>query len=256
MINRRTRPWLLAALLAIFLSGCSSLRGGKLWAPETFGFVPVAHKLYIEAGADEATRAQLQDAMRQAEQAMQSTYGEVLSQPVVHACLTEQCLQAFGGEGTFAKVYGNRILLSRRGLNWHFIAHEWSHAEMAKRLGLAAWREMPQWFDEGLAVAVSDAPEHSEQHWHYLDAQGIAKPSREDLVTYKKLDQWLAAGKRYSDGKNGERRARGEAEIHALYASAGHEVRPWLAQAGTAGLLTLIAQLNAGAQFADVYANP
>lgn len=255
MIGKRAFRGLVAGLLVLSLAGCSNLRGGKLWAPETFGFVPVARNLYIEASADEATRAQLQAAMHQAEQAIQSTFGEVWSQPVVHACLTEQCLYAFGGQGTFAKVYGNRILLSRRGLNWHFIAHEWSHAEMSKRLGIAAWREMPQWFDDGLAVAVSEAPEHSEQHWQYLDAQHIAKPSREELVTYKTLNQWLAAGERYSDGKNGERRERGEPEIHALYAAAGHEVRPWLAQAGTPGLLKLIAQLNAGAEFASVYTN-
>jgi hypothetical protein len=172
-----------------------------LWAPETFGFVPVANKLFIEAGADEEARAQLQDAMRQAEQAMHAAYGEVLSHPVVHACLSDQCLDAVGAKGTFAKVYGNRIVLSRRGLNWHFIAHEWSHAEMVKRLRLVAWREMPQWFDEGLAVAVSQAPEHSEQHWQYLHAQHIAKPDREELVSFKKLNQWLAAGERYSDGK-------------------------------------------------------
>nr|WP_295783272.1 hypothetical protein [Rhodoferax sp.] len=56
-----------------------------------------------------------------------------------------------------------------------------------------------------------------------------------------KLAQRLAAGERYQDGKNVERRARGEPEIHALYAAAGHEVRPWFAQVGNAGLLALIA---------------
>ncbi len=255
MMDRSTRRWLTLAVLALSLSGCSTLRGGKLWAPETFGLVPVAPSLYIEAGADEAARKQLQDAMRLAEQAMRATFGDLLSQPVVHACLSEPCLAAFGAQGTFAKVYGKRIVLSRRGLNWHFIAHEWSHAEMFTRLGLAAWLEMPQWFDEGLAVAVSQAPEHAEQHWQYLNDQHIAMPSRDELVTFRKLNQWLAAGQRYSDGKNAERRARGEPEIHALYASAGHEVRPWFAQVGTAGLLKLIAELNTGAEFSAVYAN-
>lgn len=246
--------WLVVAMLAVLLSGCSTLRGGRLLAPETFGFERVADNVYVEAGADAATRALLQDELRRAEVAMHAVYGEVLSSPVVHACLSDQCLYRFGGEGTFAKVYGNRILLSRRGMNWHFIAHEWSHAELSKRLGLVAWREMPQWFDEGVAVVVSEAPEHSEQHWQYLDAHGIAKPNRDELHTFKKLAQWLGAAKRYQDGKNAERRARGEPEIHALYAAAGHEVRPWFAQVGTAGLLELIAQLNAGADFSALYA--
>lgn len=253
MRGRQARRWWAAALLSLSLGGCSTLRGGKLWAPEAFGFVPVANNLYIEAGADEATRAQLKDAMRQAGHAMRTAYGDVLSQPLVHACLSDQCLDAVGAKGTFAKVYGAHIVLSRRGLNWHFIAHEWSHAEMLTRLDFAAWRGMPQWFDEGLAVVVSEALEHSEQHWYYLDTQHIAKPSRAELFTFKTLNQWLAAGERYSDGKNAERRARGEPEIHALYAAVGHEVRPWFAQAGTAGLLKLIAELNTGAEFAAVY---
>ena len=253
-VGRFTRPWLLAAVLALTLGGCTNLRGGKLWAPEAFGLVRVSENLYVEAGADAPTQASLQDAMRRAEGAMQAAYGQLLSRPVVHACLSEECLYRFGGQGTFAKVYGNRILLSKRGMNWHFIAHEWSHAELSKRLGLSAWRGMPQWFDEGVAVVVSEAPEHSEQHWQYLDARGIAKPGRDELLTYKKLAQWLAAGDRYQDGKNAERRARGEPEIHALYAAAGHEVRPWFAQVGTAGLLELIAQLNAGEDFSAVYA--
>ncbi|MBY0573580.1 MAG: hypothetical protein K2P84_07855 [Undibacterium sp.] len=253
MVMMRGLLAVMLVMLAVLLSGCSTLRGGRLLAPETFGFERVTDKVYIEAGADAATRTLLQDEIRRAEQAMQVTYGAALSQPVFHACLSEQCLYHFGGEGTFAKAYGNRILLSRRGLNWHFIAHEWSHAELVKRLDLLAWREMPQWFDEGLAVAVSEAPEHAEQHWQYLDAHGIAKPNRDELLTLKKLAQWLAAGERYQDGKNAERRSRGEQEIHALYAAAGHEVRPWFAQVGTAGLLALIAQLNAGIDFADTY---
>ncbi len=79
MMDWRARRRLVAALLALSLSGCSSLRGGKLWAPETFGLVPIAPNLYIEAGADETTREQLQDAMRQAEQAMHTVFGDVLS---------------------------------------------------------------------------------------------------------------------------------------------------------------------------------
>lgn len=254
-VGRRTRPWFVAAMVAVLLSGCSTLRGGKLLAPEAFGFERVSDNLYIEAGADAPTLALLQDAIRRAEVSMQRAYGEVLSRPVVHACLSDQCLYRFGGEGTFAKVYGNRILLSRRGMNWHFIAHEWSHAELSKRLGLVAWRDMPQWFDEGVAVVVSEAPEHSEPHWQYLDAHGIAKPNRDELRSLHKLAQWLAAGERYQDGKNAERRARGEPEIHALYAAAGHEVRPWFSQVGTTGLLQLIDQLNAGADFSAVYVN-
>lgn len=247
------RPLIFAALLLAALPGCSVMQGMKLYAPETFGLQPVAAGLYVEPGTDAATQARLRAAMAQAEAAIRSAYGDSRAQPVVHACITDKCLEAFGGKGAIAKVYGNRILLSPRGLNWHFIAHEWSHAELSTRLSLPAWKRMPQWFDDGVAVAISEAPEHSEQHWQYLTAAGIARPTPEELRGFASLEQWLAGVRRYSDNKNAERRARGETEIHAVYAAAGHELRPWLAAAGTPGLLAFIARLNDGESFESAY---
>ncbi|MCV2356789.1 hypothetical protein LNV09_21830 [Paucibacter sp. B2R-40] len=231
------------------LSGCSTLKGGKLMAPEAFGWVPAGANLYVERGSDAATQRSLALAMSQAEAVIEASFGSVASRPVVHACLSEQCLADFGGQGDIAKVYGDRILLSARGANWQFIAHEWSHAEMFKRLSWRAWWRLPKWFDEGLAVALSQAPEHSEAHWQYLVSAGIARPSTTELLTLQTRHQWLEAHRLYSDNQNAERRARGEAEVHALYAAAGHQVRPWLAEAGRAGLLRLIERLNAGETF-------
>lgn len=224
--------------------------------PETFGFVPIGPGLFVEQSADEATRNNLREAMEIARKAVISTYGDAKASPVVNACVTERCFWLHGGRGEFAKVFGNRILLSPRGLNWHFIGHEWSHAEMFTRLNLSAWKRLPQWFDEGVAVAVSEAPEHSEEHWQFLVVGNIARPAREELYALKTLDEWLDAARRYSDNKNRERRERGETEIHSLYAAAGHEVRPWLAQVGTPGLLGLIDRLNAGETFEAAYPAP
>lgn len=249
--RNRTRHLLLSLL--VLLEGCSILKGGKLYAPETFGFDPIAPDIYVERGTDEATRQRLRDAVAKAESEIRSTFGSTVAHPVVHACITESCLESFGGKGTFAKVYGSRILLSPRGLNWHFIAHEWSHAEMSTRLSFFSWKRMPQWFDEGLAVAVSEAPEHSEKHWQFLVASNIPRPSVDELHALRSLAEWEDAVRRYGDNRNAERRARGETEIHSVYAAAGHEIRPWLAAAGTPGLLAFIRKLNDGDTFESAY---
>ncbi|CAH1074597.1 hypothetical protein [Candidatus Nitrotoga sp. 1052] len=240
-------------LTASLLSGCSVLQGGKLLAPENFGLTPVAPRIYVETGADEAIRGKLREAMDKAEDAIRAAYGSVNSRPIVHACITEGCYEAFGGRGSVAKVYGDRILLSPRGLNWHFLAHEWSHAEMRSRQTLSAWWHLPEWFDEGVAVAVSEAPEHSESHWQFLVAANIPRPTREELHTFKSLRQWLDAVHRYGEDKNIERKAKGEPEISPVYATAGHELRPWLAKVGSHGLLTFIARLNGGEEFESAY---
>lgn len=254
MIQLRTLTLLLSLAL---VSGCGMLhsvaQSGKLLAPESFGLIPIAPHLYVEAGTDEATRDRLRANMDRAEAAILKAYGSVSARPTVHACITENCYAAFGGRGEVAKVFGQRILLSQRGLNWHFLAHEWSHAEISTRLKLLAWKRMPQWFDEGLAVTISEAPEHSENHWQFQINTHIPRPTREELLTYQSLQQWLSAVHRFGDDKNFERVAKGQPTVSPVYAAAGHEVRPWLAQVGSAGLLHLIQLMNEGGDFEAAY---
>lgn len=248
----------LALLLAVsLLSGCgtvySVVQSGKLLAPESFGFELAAPELYIETGADEETKDRLLKAMVQAKNAIHTAYGDVQARPVVHACMTEKCYATFGGQGSVAKVYGKRILLSPRGLTWHFIAHEWSHAEMSHRLNFFAWKRMPQWFDEGVAVAISEAPEHSESHWQYLVSANIPRPTPEELQSFQSLNQWIQAVHSYGESKNEERKAQGIQPIRPVYAAAGHEVRPWLADTGSTGLQAFIWHLNDGEDFTSAY---
>ena len=254
MIRLRTLTLLLT--LAV-LSGCGMLhsvtQSGKLLAPESFGLIIIAPHLYVEAGTDEATQGQLRADMDRAEAAIVKAYSSVSTRPIVHACITEKCYATFGGRGEVAKVFGQRILLSPRGLNWHFMAHEWSHAEMSSRLSFRAWKRMPQWFDEGVAVTISEAPEHSENHWQFLIRAEIPRPTRDELLTYQSLQQWLEAVHRFGGDKNLERATKGEATLSPVYAAAGHEVRPWLAQARSPGLLQFIQRMNQGENFTSAY---
>ena len=244
----------LLLLLSVLVGGCSVLRGAQLWAPENAGLERVAPGLYVEAGMSLQQRTELLVAMAWAEAAIQRAYGAVRSTPIVNACASEACYERFGGMGgSRAKVYGNRILISPRALDGHFIAHEWSHAEMQKRLSLSGYLRLPSWFDEGVAVAISETPEHSEAHWQYLVSHNVPRPGRTELMSLHSLSQWLDAVHRYGEDQNRQRIARGEPRVAPLYAAAGHELRPWLATAGTSGLLRVIEALNAGDDFATAY---
>src|SRR3990167_4040652 len=248
MQSRMILPML---ILSILVGGCSDLAGAKLLFPEKFGLVEIDNNLYIEDGVDEDKKGSLRAALRDAESAIKATYGSVNSRPVVSACVSEECYRSFGGMGSRAKIYGNYILLSPRGFDWHFLAHEWSHDELRHRLDLIAWYRLPQWFDEGIAVAVSEAPEHSDEHWEYLEKSNIPRPDREQLLTYRTLREWLNAVEQYGEMQNPERKARGEPEIRPVYTAAGHELREWLRHERTAGLLSLIEELNKGENFEE-----
>jgi hypothetical protein len=241
-------------LLSVSLvCGCSVLQKAKVLLPERFGLVPVTPNLYVEAIADKETRAKPRKDLERAESAIRAAYGSMVSHPIVYACVSEGCYNALGGRGAAGMAFGERILLSQRGLNWHIVAHEFSHAELFSRLPLRAWWHQPQWFDEGLAAAISEAPQHSESQWQFLVTASITRPTPDELHRIKSLRQWFGAVRQYGDDMDMERHAKGEHELHVLYSAAGHEVRPWLENAGNAGLLALIEKLNSGEEFETAY---
>jgi hypothetical protein len=248
-------------LLATFTAGCGNLNGVRMLAPESFGLTPVGSGLYVETGADDVTLGKIREAMTSAEKAIHSAYGSVNSRPIVNVCISRECYKALGGsQGTLGGsfVFLNRLLLAPEGVNWHFIAHEWSHAELYSRLSLRAWWRNPVWFDEGIAVAASEAPEHSDSHWQFLASKNIPRPAREELLSLKSLKQWHSAIHRYGEDRNIERKAKGEPLVNPVYTAAGQEIRHWLAKVGSSGLIALIVRLNDGEDFEAVYqtANP
>lgn len=244
---------LLIGLCLPAVGGCSALRSARLLMPQWSGLERTAPDFYVEKGMSAQQRADLVAGRAWAQAAVRRAYGKVMSAPVIEACATEACYERFGGMGSRAKDVGEYILLSPRGLDGHYIAHEWSHAELHNRLGFAAYLRTPSWFDEGVAVAVSQAPANSEAHWQYLVAHHVPRPSRVELMTFISNKQWLAAVHRYGSPDNPKRIAHGEPPITPVYTAAGHELRPWLARAGAAGLLELIRRVKDGEKFATVY---
>jgi len=45
----------------------------------------------------------------------------------------------------------------------------------------------------GLAVAISKASEHSDEHWQYLVSSNTQRPGHEQLLTFKTMKQWNSA---------------------------------------------------------------
>ncbi|MDD5394726.1 MAG: hypothetical protein PHE17_17050 [Thiothrix sp.] len=235
--------WVLLAL-----GGCNGLPNAS-----DAGLVSIAPNVYVEPVMDGMSRRQLAQATADAEQAIGAAYGSVRTHPPIYACATDGCYTHMGGSmGSTAEALDDRIVLSPGGLNWHFIAHEWSHAELFSRLTPATWQRMPQWFNEGLAVAISQEPEYSENAWQYVLANNLPCPRYEELRGLRTLPQWSDAVSYYNQ-QNESHRARGEMEVAPVYAAAGHVVRPWLARVGSAGLSRLIQRMNAGAPFDAVF---
>lgn len=166
-------------------------------------------------------------------------YGELTAAPVVLACATDACAQRLGSGSSRGAAYLTVALrLAPLGLNPVIIAHERSHIELHRRLGL--WKfitgAVPSWFDEGVAVVVSGDP-------RYL--RPAADGDRCLVVPRTPLPQTLAAWLRMAG------------QQHDLYAQAACRVVRWMqAHGGEPAVATLIERVGGGATFDTVYAMP
>jgi hypothetical protein len=129
--------------------------------PACYGLDRVTATLYVEAAMPAPDRAKLLAAIAAAEARIANFYGSFEARPILLACMTEACDHKLGGRGARATTYtaigGSFVRFAPRGLNETIISHEFSHAELHRRIG--AWKllmeAVPAWFDEGVAVIAS-----------------------------------------------------------------------------------------------------
>jgi len=237
-------------VLAIVLSGCSTINGFKLWFPGLFGLESISDHFFVDSEMPEVQRDLFLKAASAAKDKVFSRYGEIVSSPDIFACSSKDCFQRIGSTTSKAKAYGSsKILLSPEGITKALIAHEWSHAELYDRIGgYPKIKRVPAWFNEGLAVVVSDEPSHSEEVWNYIVNNDIPRPQLAELTTRK---DWVIAVRTYGNNNAGD-----PEKVSVVYATAGHEVRRWFNNVKTKGLINLIEMLNQGVPFEDVYQSP
>lgn len=238
--------WLL--VFALFLGGCNSLPTAR-----EAGLVAIASNVYVEPNMENTQRAYLLQTVAHAQDAIGRAYGNVLSHPPIYACMTEACYTRMGGTtDTTAEALDDRLVLSPQALDWHFVAHEWAHIELFTRLTPTAWQRIPQWFNEGLAVSISREPRFSEDAWQFILANRLPCPTAQELYSLNNMSQWLAAVRHYN-AQNPLRQIHDAPEVAAVYAAAGHAVRPWLNRAGSNGLNHFIQRMNTGMPFQQAF---
>lgn len=192
----------------------------------------------MPAATDAAKRSTIETLVAASENRVQGFYGTLESKPKIFVCPDEACYQRVGG----GRSHGMALIdwaffVSPRGLDPVIVSHELSHIELHHRTGAVATfrRDIPQWFDEGLAVTISDDP-------RYLKPAGEADRclirSDEPLPTTR--GAWVE-----------------NASSHDLYAKAACRVSTWLAAHGGAkGVIDMVDHLNAGETFDAIYHRP
>ena len=166
-------------------------------------------------------------------------YGSTDTQPRILVCVNEDCYRRIRSAGS----RGNALLdvalqLSPRGIDPVIAAHELSHIELHHRIGRIRhlMGVIPSWFDEGVAVVVSDDR-------RYLAPADAADRCvvRSDEMLPTGLFEWRRELRRHDNGQ--------------LYAKAACRVTDWMAKRdGAAAVMRLIASVAGGMSFAEAYA--
>ena len=234
--------------LAVLLSACGNLNSARMWAPAAFGMDTDEAQLHVEPAMSADQRLALQRQIMIGRGQVERFFGQISTEPYFVACATDACALRFGSYGEPAAAFGDLAirLTSPRGFTAPLVAHEWSHVETYRRAG--GWwrmRHVPRWFDEGLAVVVAAEPRHSEANWREIQRRGVATPALSELVS---RSGWVTALRKY-----GEIEIDDPNNLRAVYSTAGHELRQWLACAGPPGAVALLAAVQAGESFDLAY---
>ena len=206
----------------------------RLMCPSCFGLKEVAPRLYVDAAAGERDTRRLQAMVRQARRRVAEFFGPLRADPIVVACLTSQCVKLFGDDKASAVAYGwYAIKLLPSGQSVAVAAHELAHAELHRRVGLGGFirTSVPMWFDEGLAVLVSEERRR---------ARSVSRAERTAVVAARTYAEWHAHVARVGSGR--------------AYRAALGVVSRIDRRIGRARFRAFVQRLEEGASFDDVVA--
>ncbi|WP_433356793.1 hypothetical protein ACQP25_21515 [Microtetraspora malaysiensis] len=232
--RRRKRRWIAGTVTAVLLVAAVALTAiafpsvAATICPGCYGLERLQPGVYAEPGLPPAQRRQVAAVIEQANKRVRDFFGDRKSSADILVCLSDDCYRRIGGGRERGIAVLNRsVMLSPRGVDPVIASHELTHVELHARLNGA---EVPQWFDEGLAVLVSDDP-------RYLATSGdrCLLDSRRPLPAT--LDDWLRAAS--ADPQ--------------LYAGAACQVSRWTGtNGGKEAVRTLIERLSTGQAFPDI----
>ena len=149
------------AVPAGFAAGAVLPGPHRMLCPGCYGLVRLGDNLYVDGAMTRAQRVRATRALAAGRARIKAFYGELMANPVVVVCRTRKCAAIFGSKGAKGITYGwQAILLSQSRILETIAAHEYAHAELHWRMGLMGWARgtVPAWFDEGLAVVLSQDP--------------------------------------------------------------------------------------------------
>jgi hypothetical protein len=235
--SKRVKKILLASALLLFVGVVfSKLASYEIIRCYLVGWSDLdnmAPNLYVDPNMPEPQRQILLSSLADAKERVAMLYGEYTATPVIIAGHTMEVMKIYGGNSynragrASLTPIASFIILGPDGIrSLDVLSHELAHVEFSARIGYWNRDEVPNWFDEGLAVQFDDR--YSEAEWQTKTDNGRTAPD---------LDQM---GVIMYDDRLG-------------YLTAKHEVRRWLDAVGQEGFWALLQSIKSGGEFQETY---
>ncbi|WP_234734690.1 hypothetical protein [Tellurirhabdus bombi] len=220
-------------------------------------FQPIAPAVFVSRDTPVRQRLFLLDEIKQARKRVNNLWmSPQQGRATVIFCRTlreyeQYCRSGEGAGCSLGTPWGDSwIIINPYGRNPDVLAHEMCHNELYKRLGwLTTQRQIPQWFNEGLALMLdgrflSSRPDNqpdSLQRFQDYNNQWRRAVRGQQPLALKNLE----STQDFFDG--------GERRVMLAYMTAGREVSRWLILVGRSGLLALTQAVADGEDFSAAY---
>jgi hypothetical protein len=193
----------------------------------------ISPNLFVDPQMPETQRQSLLSSLTESETRIETLYGDITANPVIIAGHTMEVMKTYGGNlynrtgRTYLTLARTFIILGPDGMrSVDALSHELVHAEFSERIGHWNRSEIPNWFDEGLAVQFDDRI--SLAVWRTRTDDGETAPDLDQIGTIEHND-WLG------------------------YATSKHEVQRWLDIVGQSGFLEFLQAIRNGDDFNETY---
>jgi hypothetical protein len=250
---RRFFSWLLFVIPALIIS--YYVLFPHLWHCQWIGysdFRKVKSNFYTSPTTPPKYLQKATQSIEEARKRIAELWGKPVGDATIILCeSTEQyhryCNSDEGAGCSIGTPWGaSFIVLNLDGLNTDVIAHEMCHDELFTRLGWwKTTREIPQWFNEGLAlmvdyrfVATSDSVQR------YLDYKDECSYVSNGGQTVLNLNE-ISSLHGFFSGT--------ESHVMLAYMTSGMEISRWLANTGAQNVPRLIERIKSGETFDSAY---
>ncbi|MEF0941631.1 hypothetical protein [Rhizobium sp. BR 362] len=199
------------------------------------GFRNAGDHVFLERDMPTAQAQEAIEAIGFARDRVRNFYPDMVGRPDIFVCGDDDCYRRIGGGGSRGMALLNiALFLAPRGTTVTIAAHELSHIELHSRIGIVKTyrRAVPQWFDEGLAVVVSDDSRYLKPA--SAEDRCLAPPDGSMTTT---REAWIES-----------------AQSADLYAKAACRVSRWISgNGGSYGVTALISAVASGTSFDDAF---